>query len=75
MKSGIPAIEPRPAAGYTAGSARNLAGRIPDMSPSMTPRQRWLALLARKHGAHVMYHTDGAARVVIPAIHALGGRS
>jgi hypothetical protein len=45
------------------------------MSPSMTPRQRWLALLARKHGAHVMYHTDGAARVVIPAIHALGGRS
>lgn len=25
-----------------------------------------MADLARKHGAHVMYHTDGAARVFIP---------
>ena len=32
----------------------------------LLPNQIRMADLARSHGVHVMYHTDGAARVFIP---------
>ena len=43
----------------------------PLMSPDtyrrfLMPRQKKMADLARSYGAHVFYHTDGAARVFIP---------
>lgn len=39
---------------------------VPEIRRFILPRQKNIADLARSHGIHVFYHTDGAAREIIP---------
>ena len=39
---------------------------VPEIRRFILPRQKKMADLARSHGIHVFYHTDGAARDIIP---------
>jgi uroporphyrinogen decarboxylase len=39
---------------------------VPEIRKFILPHQKSMADLARSHGIHVFYHTDGAARDIIP---------
>lgn len=48
------------------GSQRGLLMGLKEIRRFLLPNQKRMADLARSHGIHIMYHTDGAARDVIP---------
>ena len=48
------------------GSQTSLLFGLDQIREFLLPRQKRMADLARSHGIHVFYHTDGAARDVIP---------
>lgn len=48
------------------GSQHSLLMGLPQIRRFILPNQKRMADLARSHGIHVFYHTDGAAREVIP---------
>ncbi len=39
---------------------------VPEIRKFILPRQKKMADLARRYGIHIFYHTDGAAREIIP---------
>lgn len=48
------------------GSQASLLIGLPQVRRYLLPNQKRVADLARQHGIHIFYHTDGAAREVIP---------
>ena len=48
------------------GGQESLLFGIPQIREFILPNQKKMADLARSHGIHIFYHTDGAARNVIP---------
>jgi uroporphyrinogen decarboxylase len=48
------------------GGQTSLLFGIPEIRNFILPRQKKMADLARSFGIHVFYHTDGAAREIIP---------
>ncbi len=48
------------------GSQTGLLMGLEPIQRFLLPRQKKMADLARSHGIHIFYHTDGAARQVIP---------
>lgn len=55
------------------GGQTSLLFGIPEIRRYILPRQKKIADLARSHGIHVFYHTDGAARDIIPDLLAVTG--
>ena len=48
------------------GSQQGLLIGLDQVREFLLPKQKKMADLARSHGIHIFYHTDGAAREVIP---------
>ncbi len=48
------------------GGQTSLLFGVPEIRKYILPRQKKMADLARSFGIHVFYHTDGAAREIIP---------
>ncbi len=55
------------------GSQASLLIGLEQIRRFILPNQKRMADLARSHGIHIMYHTDGAARAVIPDLIAVTG--
>jgi uroporphyrinogen decarboxylase len=55
------------------GSQHGLLMGLEQIRRFFLPRQKKMADLAREHGIHIFYHTDGAAREVIPDLISVTG--
>ncbi len=55
------------------GGQTSLLFGLPEIRRYILPNQKRMADLARAYGVHVFYHTDGAAREVIPDLIAVTG--
>lgn len=55
------------------GSQTSLLIGLPQIRRFLLPNQKRVADLARHHGIHIFYHTDGAAREVIPDLISVTG--
>lgn len=55
------------------GSQTGLLIGLPQIRRYLLPNQKRIADLARHHGIHIFYHTDGAVRPVIPDLIATTG--
>jgi uroporphyrinogen decarboxylase len=55
------------------GSQSSLLIGLPHIRRYLLPNQKRVADLARHHGIHVFYHTDGAARDVLPDLISVTG--
>jgi uroporphyrinogen decarboxylase len=55
------------------GGQSALLFSVPQIRKFILPNQKRMADLARSHGIHVFYHTDGAARDIIPDLISVTG--
>jgi len=55
------------------GGQTSLLFGLPEIRKYLLPRQKKMADLARSFGVHVFYHTDGAAREIIPDLLSVTG--
>ena len=55
------------------GGQTSLLFGVPEIRKYILPRQKKMADLARSFGVHVFYHTDGAAREIIPDLLSVTG--